>query len=316
MPLKLIRRITRNWYVKIISVGLAVLLWIYVGSLKEKERFLTVPFEIRNVTPGYTVSSDTPSYIKIVLRGTEGNLALVKEEEVKAYVDMEKGRRGKIRGVVRVEKQGIPPGVIIKEVSPRSVELTVENVVTRSVQISPVIVGKPKDGFVLADVFVSPPSVIIRGPSTAVKKVSSLHTESVAVDGLAESVVRDARIKIDDSKVSLEDESPVAVSIVIEEEYVVRRYESLPVEIQGLGSGLRALAVPAGASAVVKVPKRLEEELSPRSLHVYINGEGIDKQGTLQLPLLFRSDLAGVSVVRVEPQHADLIIEKLKSVRK
>jgi YbbR domain-containing protein len=316
MPRKLVRRFTHNWHIKIVSVGLAVLLWIYVGGLKEKDRFITVPFEIRNVTPGYTVSSDTPSHIKIVLRGTEGNLALVKEGEIKAYVEMEKGRRGRNRGAVRVEKQGVPPGVAVKEVSPRSVDLTVENLVTKSVEVSPVVVGKPKDGFFLADVYVSPSSVVIRGPSTSVKKVNSLHTESIAIDGLAESVVKNVRVRVEDGKISLTDSPQVTVSIMIEEEHVIRRYEGLPVEIQSLRSGFRALVVPSAAMVVVKVPKRLEESLSAGNLHVYINGGSIDKQGTLELPLLFRADLEGVSVVRVEPQRVNLIVETLRSVRK
>jgi YbbR domain-containing protein len=316
MPPKLIRRVIYNWHIKIVSVALAVLLWIYVGGLKEKDRFITVPFEIRNITPGYTVSSDTPSFIKIVLRGTEGNLALVKEDEIKAYVEMDKGRRGRNRGAVRVEKLGIPPGVTIKEVSPRTVDLTVENLVTSSVEVAPVIVGKPQDGFFLADVRVSPSRVIIRGPSTSVKKVNSLHTESITIDGLAESVVKNSRVKIEDGKISLTDVSRVTVSILIEEEYVIRRYEGLQIEIRSLGSGLRALAVPPAALVTVKVPRRLEESLSVRSLHVYINGESVDRQGTYELPLLFMTDLEGATLVRLEPQRIDLIVETLKSVRK
>jgi YbbR domain-containing protein len=316
MPRKLVRRFTYNWHIKIVSVGVAVLLWIYVGGLKEKDRFITVPFEIRNVTPGYTVSSDTPSYIKIVLRGTEDNLALVKESEIKAYVEMEKGRRGRNRGAVRVERQGIPPGVTIKDISPRSVDLTVENLVTRSVEVSPILVGKPREGYFLSDVYVSPSKVVIRGPSTLVKKVDILHTESIAIDGLTNSVVKNARVRVEDGKISLTDSPQVTVSIMIEEEQVIRRFEGLPVEIQSLRSGLRALAVPAAAAVVVKVPRRLEESLSAGDLHVYINCVSVDKQGTLELPLLFKADLEGVSVVRLEPQHVNLIVETLKSVRK
>jgi YbbR domain-containing protein len=316
MQRTLIKRILLNWHIKIVSVGLAALLWFFVGGLKEKDRFITVPFEIRNITPGFTVSSDTPSFIKIVLRGTEGNLTLVKEEQIKAYVEMEKGRRGRNRGAVRVEKQGIPPGVAIKEVSPRFVDLTVENVVSRSVEVSPVVVGKPREGFFLADVQTSPSRVVIKGPSTSVKKVESLHTESIDIEGVSESVVKNARVRNEDGKISLADASQVTVSIIIEEEYVIRRYEGLPVEIESLRSGLRAIAVPATALVIVKAPRRLEDRLSPGSLHVYINGEGLDKQGARGVPLLFKTDVEGVAAVRLEPPHVDLIVETLKAVRK
>jgi hypothetical protein len=49
---------------------------------------------------------------------------------------------------------------------------------------------------------------------------------------------------------------------------------------------------------------------------VYINGESVDKQGARDVPLLFKTDLEGVTVVRLEPQYVDLIVETLKSVRK
>jgi hypothetical protein len=316
MPQKILKRITDNWHIKLVAVILAALLYFYVGGLKEKERFITVPFEIRNVPQGYTVSSDTPPYVKIVLKGEETALALVNERDIKAYVEAGKERPAKVKGIVKIDSKGVPPGVTVKEVQPRTVELTVEDLVTRSVEVTPVIVGKPAAGRVLTDVFTNPLSVRIRGPATVVNGVKSVHTEGISVEGLYETTVAEAKLELEDGKVALLGDEPMRVTIVIEEEYVVRQLGDLPIELRGLPAGFRAAVDPAFSSALVKIPRRLEDRLSRKAVHVYIDAEVIQKPGTLQLPLLFMTDIEHAELVRLDPQYVDVSAEALKRFRK
>jgi YbbR domain-containing protein len=316
MPRKLLKRITYNWHIKIVSVVLAALLWIYVDSLKDKERFITVPFEIRNVPQGYTISSDTPPYVKIVLRGKESNLLLVAAHDIKAYVDMEKGKRGKIKGIVRIDKRGIPPGVSINEVSPRTVDMVIENIITRSVEALPVVIGKPAEGYVFTDAFSDPPVVSIRGPASVVNRIATVHTEPISIDGLAETVRKGAKVQMENSKVSLVDGETLSVTIVIEEEYVFTRIVDLPVEVHNLRDGLRAQPEPQSISALVKAPRRLEEKLSRKAIHVYISSEGIEYPGSYDLPVLFDSEMGEVSLVRLDPEFVSVKVETQKTRRK
>lgn len=126
MRLSILKRITYNWHIKLLSLILGFLLWLYVDGIREKERFLSVPTKIINVPQDHLVVSSTPESVKIVLKGRESNLALVDEGMIEAYIDLENSTELETRRRVKIDMNSIPQGVSIKEISPRIIEVRLE----------------------------------------------------------------------------------------------------------------------------------------------------------------------------------------------
>jgi len=64
--LPIFNRLLYNWHVKLISLFIAFLLWMYVSGLQEQEKLITVKFEVRNLPERYVVSNNIPDTVNVV----------------------------------------------------------------------------------------------------------------------------------------------------------------------------------------------------------------------------------------------------------
>ena len=227
MFVKLIKRIVQNWHIKLLSLALAAILWIYVDNLKAKEMFFSIPLEVKNVPAHHMVANDLPAAVKVVLKGKESSLALVNEDILKAYVDLEKRARARSRDVVRVDKASLPRGVTVKEINPAAVEAEIEIVSRKNVKVVPVIYEDAPFGYQLEDVEVEPIEVEIEGPVSLVNGIASVYTEDIDVSGLTETTIKDAKINLSDDKILLVNGDSVTIKAIVKEVYVVKRIEDL-----------------------------------------------------------------------------------------
>ncbi len=66
---------------------------------------------------------------------------------------------------------------------------------TRNLLVSPVWTGKPADGFRLVGVDVNPNWVSVQGPASVLSELLTLETESIALDGMRASAVKQVRLR-------------------------------------------------------------------------------------------------------------------------
>ena len=67
-------RIFRNFGTKVLSIGLAALLWGLVAGQREAERSLRVPLEYRNIPPELELLGEPASLVDVRVRGSSGVL--------------------------------------------------------------------------------------------------------------------------------------------------------------------------------------------------------------------------------------------------
>ncbi len=83
---KAIDRFLNNWPAKVLSFALAVLLFYFFKINTTEERFLSIPLEV-SIGSSFTASERYPTHVRISLRGSEENIFLVEEADLKAYAD-------------------------------------------------------------------------------------------------------------------------------------------------------------------------------------------------------------------------------------
>jgi hypothetical protein len=79
----------RNWPVKVLSIGLAIILFVFHRMSNLETRFFSVPLVIERLN-GMMPSGAYPRMIRIGLRGEANAIFPILEEDIVAYVDMEK----------------------------------------------------------------------------------------------------------------------------------------------------------------------------------------------------------------------------------
>jgi YbbR domain-containing protein len=307
---KLLKKITYKWHIKLISLALAAILWVYVDNLKAKERFFSIALEIRNMPADYIVSNDVPKTVKLVLKGKENGLALVDGEKLSAYIDFGRTVKTRARHIVRVDKELLPRGVTVKEISPAFVEAEIEAVQRKKAKVVPVIYNEPPFGYQLEDVEVVPDRVDIEGPVSLVHEIDSVYTVDIDVSGLTETTIKDVAINLENDKIKLVDESKVSVKAIVKEEYVVRRISEIPIVPMNLKEGLRAHSSVSTASVLVKLPKRLEKELDRNAVTAVVECGDLEAAGMYHLPVLMELKMEGTSFINYEPRSVEVTVEK------
>jgi YbbR domain-containing protein len=296
-----IKKITHNWHIKLLSLALAGILWIYVGSIQERERFLSVPIVVKNVAEGFIVSSELPDFAQLVLRGRDEYLSLINEEDVVAYIDMEKESAGESRKIVKVDRRGLPRRVSIKEIDPRLIQVRIERQLRKQVKVVPVIASDLPEGYSLEDVSIDPGTVEVQGPESLMKDTQSVYTRDINIGSLTETTVMEMNIETGDEKITLLNDAPVDVRIVVKEEFALARLADIAVFPVNLSEGLTAEILADELNVLVKIPKRLEKRFSPEKMYAQVDCEGITGPGEYELPLIFQSEIPRTTLVKIEP---------------
>ena len=297
----IVGKITHNWHIKLLSLALAAILWVYVNSIQEKERFLTGPVEVRNVSEDYLLSSELPEFVQLILRGRDESLSLVNEGDVVAYIDLEMNSEGETKKIVKVERRSIPRGVSIKEITPRLIDVQLDQAIRKSVKVVPVIVTDLPDGYSFEKFVIEPPTVEIQGPSSRIKSVESVNTRKVDIGNMTETTVIEIELETGSDKITLVRDQPVNIKIFIREEFVLKRVSSVVVYPVNVAEGLIPDLGEQEVSVLIKLPKRLESGFKNEQVYAYVDCVEIGETGDYLLPVMFQSDIEEVALVKVDP---------------
>jgi YbbR domain-containing protein len=163
-----------NNLVRIISLFLAVILWLFVTGDKitrttpSRKVWQDVPLRIENLNQNYVVT-DIPSSINVTLEGLPEAFEDLPVNEIDAFVDLSNKEAG--NHLVRV--QGAPPrGLTLVLLEPEQVRVSIEEYRSEDFELEVELVGEPANGWILADFSVTPEEVLIGAPHSIFERIS------------------------------------------------------------------------------------------------------------------------------------------------
>src|ERR671934_2881481 len=116
----------RHFGLKLVSLGLAVLLWMAVAGEETVERGLRVPLELQQVPAGLELTGDVPTAVDVRVRGASGALSRVAAGEVVAVLDLRSARAGQRLFPLTPDQVRAPFGVEIVQVTPSAIAIAFE----------------------------------------------------------------------------------------------------------------------------------------------------------------------------------------------
>src|SRR2546429_5309897 len=78
----------RHFGLKVLSLGLAVLLWTVIAGEETVERGLRVPLELQQFPAGLELQGEPPSSVDVRVRGSSGTLARISPADIVAVLDL------------------------------------------------------------------------------------------------------------------------------------------------------------------------------------------------------------------------------------
>jgi YbbR domain-containing protein len=253
----LLRRILfKDWPVKLAAVGLAVVLYAGV-ALSENTRSWDgqVPIDVLRSPPGGALLEQPGAVTQVSYRAPIEAIGQVTAGSFRASIDLSRvvPRPDAEPVSVPVELMSVDPRVRIVDYSPRSVNVRVDDVVTRGIPVT-IETGPIPDGIEVGPVTVEPSRVFLRGASSRIANVrAAIGRVGVDASGLNidQDVVIDAHDESDAVVPGIEID-PTSVRVRAD---VARRlgYATVPVTPELVGEprhGLRIVAVDVAPTTV------------------------------------------------------------------
>src|SRR5205814_5102242 len=156
----------RHFGLKLVSLALAVMLWIVVSGEETVERGLRVPLEMQQFPAGLEIQGEAPTTVDVRVRGTSGTLSRLSPGDVVAVLDLRGARSGNRLFQLTPEQVRAPFGIEVVQVMPATLALVFENSATRRVRVDASIDGKPAPGYLIGKTTVAPTDVEVVGPES------------------------------------------------------------------------------------------------------------------------------------------------------
>jgi YbbR domain-containing protein len=199
----MLKWIIRNLGSFFLAFLLALLVWILAVLAADPDETRVyprqIPLEITGQDPRLIITGNVPRQANLTLRAPQSTWAqlLAGENQVRAIVDLAGLAAGEHSVPVRLQVNVSPYRVIT--LSPASVNLTLETLVSRELPIDVIVSGQPAIGYQAGQVSLSQSEVRISGPESLVSRAATAEV-SLRVDGVRAGVNTDVPIRILDSE--------------------------------------------------------------------------------------------------------------------
>jgi YbbR domain-containing protein len=300
----------RHFGLKLLSLGLALMLWMVVAGEETVERGLRIPLELQQFPPGLELHDDAPSTVDVRVRGASGALSRVSPGDIVAVLDLRGARAGRRLFHLTPEQVHAPFGVQVVQVTPPTVAMVFEPAAARQVPVTPEVEGEPAPGYVVGSVSADPAAVEMVGPASAVKRVTEAITEPVSVDGAQAPVHETVTVGFLDPSVRLKTprSADVVVDVVPAEERIVR---ARPVHLRNLSPGLSAEAAPAVVDVRLRAGRDALDKVDVDEVAAYVD---IARLGPGQYTLTVHASAApGASVTGTDPTMVQVRISRVRN---
>jgi len=207
--------VTNNWFLKIVSLLLATLLWAAVSNEASSEIGLDVPLEYRNIPARLEITGDMTNTVQVRLRGASNVIKGITAKDVATKIDLTEMRPGEKTITLSPQNVQVPFGADVIRVNPSSVRFTLEPTVTKNVPIVPTIVGRPPDGYEIGQVLLRPNRVEVEGPESRMNTLSSIATVPIRIDHRQATLEQSFDLDVPDPQIRIQHPSPVSIKIEI-----------------------------------------------------------------------------------------------------
>ncbi len=289
---------TRNIGMKIISIMLAVALWMYVVGEETAEIGITIPLELVNLPQDLIVVNDAIEDLNVRILGPRSMIRRLASERLSKTIDLKGIAPGRITFEILPEELPLPGGIKVTRLSPSSITLDVEQITSKKLSVLPILQGSPKLGFEVVSVKFTPESVVVSGPSNVLSNMDAVWTKPINVEKKTESFRQPVTLDIGGDQVALELKEQVSVDVTIDEKVVTRSFPAVP--IKGRNSSFSYSFTPTEITVQLIGPiMTLDKIEKEKSVEAYVELMGL-MPGDYERRVLVNAP-KGVTVFEISP---------------
>lgn len=214
----MIQLFTRNLGWKLLSLLIAVALWLAVAREPEVATSLSVPVEFKNMRDDLDTTGSLPDQVRLELRGPSGRLTRDNLSTVAVVLDLSDARPGDRTYSIRGRNLNLPAGVTFYQAVPSQLTLHFDQLIVKEEPIQPVYINQPS-GYRVASEKFSVTGVRIRGSQNQVEKINQVKTDPMDLSGVKGEQVFYTHLNVGDPEIRIV-EAPAEITVRVKLEKI------------------------------------------------------------------------------------------------
>ena len=210
------RVLIQNLGLKLVSLGLAVGLWLVVARDPIAEVEIRVPIEFHNLPAKLEVDSASFTEAQIRVRGPGRLIHQLQPGDVRAEIDLASVNPGERTFDLTARHVHVPQDLEVVQIIPGQFHLSFDTREMRVVEVRPRMTGDFATGMRVAQVIADPSSVTIAGPHRRVEAVEAAITDPVDASGTVTRASFVTQAYVPDPLIQVVHPTPIRVTVIME----------------------------------------------------------------------------------------------------
>ena len=206
---------TRNLGWKLLSLALAILLWLVIVRSPELAREIPVPVLYQGMPEDIIINSDLEQNVRLQIRGPAGQLTPQSLTDAMVILDLgnvnEPGNR---TYTIRSSNVSLPRGVVLLRAVPSQIRIRFDRRANRAIPVTVRFSSTPPEGFEVGNVIVVPETLRVTGPEANVESLEYVETDPIDLSKLVSTAEFEVNSHVSDAMVGFEGSSVVTVRVV------------------------------------------------------------------------------------------------------
>jgi YbbR domain-containing protein len=172
--------LTKDFTIKLLSLVLAFLLWLYVMGEENPE----IPYDINDV-PVKLINSDTlekkglivldeKNYtVNVKVRGRRSDVLNIAAQNISAFADLSRVN-SKGTNVIPVTVEGLPRNVSLVSINPPEIKVEIDKIEKTQMPVAIKIIGNVMEGYAMQSAVPTPGEVLVIGPESKVNLIKNV----------------------------------------------------------------------------------------------------------------------------------------------
>ncbi|MGA6985126.1 MAG: CdaR family protein [Terriglobales bacterium] len=178
------RIFVHNFWLKLVSLLLAIGLWMAVARDPIAEIEVRIPIEFENLPDKLEIDSANSTEVQIRVRGPERVIHRLQAADVHAEINLATVRPGERTFDLSSSQIHVPEDLEVVQIIPGQFHLSFDDRESRKVEVRPRVTGTFASGMRVSQVVADPPDIMITGPRRRVEAVEAAITDPVDATGV------------------------------------------------------------------------------------------------------------------------------------
>jgi YbbR domain-containing protein len=210
------RIFVHNIGLKLVSLLLAIGLWMAVARSPVAEVEMKVPIEFHNLPDNLEIDSASFTEAQIRVRGPERVIHRLQAADLHVEVDLAGVRPGERTFDLTSRQVRVPQDLEVVQIIPGQFHLSFDNRETRTVEVRPRVTGNFASGMRVKQVTADPSSVMITGPRRRVEAVEDAITDPVDISGAMTRASFVTQAYVPDPLIQVVHPTPIRVTVIMQ----------------------------------------------------------------------------------------------------